>query len=63
MAAGDVIVREALRRHGLSGADLDAAVLAYKIANNLPVDNATEAEQTAQMKRLVGVYAHDARQA
>jgi hypothetical protein len=43
MAAGDVIVREALRRHGLSGFELDAAVLAYKIANNLRHDKVVDA--------------------
>jgi hypothetical protein len=42
------IIRETLSRQGLSGADLEAAVLAYQIANNLPLDNAVYAEAMAR---------------
>ena len=58
MGASSATIREALCRQGLSGAELDAALLAYKIANNLP--DATEAEEMAELKRLVGAYVYDA---
>ena len=38
-------ILEAFSREGLAGAELDAAVLAYKTANNLPLDNSGEAGQ------------------
>jgi hypothetical protein len=36
------IIRDALRREGLGGADLEAAVLAYTVANNLPLNDAPD---------------------
>jgi hypothetical protein len=58
MGASSATIREALCQQGLNGAELDAGVLAYKIANNLP--DATEAEEIAELKRFVGAYVYEA---
>jgi hypothetical protein len=52
-------IREAFRQEGLSGEDLEAAMLAYRIANNWPLDNAAEAEAMAEMKRSIATYVRD----
>jgi hypothetical protein len=52
-------LREAFSRQGLGGAELDAAVLAYKIANNLPLDNALDAETLTGMRQLIAEYVRD----
>jgi hypothetical protein len=49
------IIRDALRREGLGGADLEAAVLAYKVANNLRLDTVVDAET---MARRVELFRH-----
>jgi hypothetical protein len=49
---GAAIIREALSRQGLGGADLEAAVLAYKVANNLPLDTVVDAEAMARRIEL-----------
>jgi len=53
------ILREALSRDGLSGTELEVGVLAYKIANNLPQDTATEAEAMTEMKQRIAAYVRD----
>jgi hypothetical protein len=45
-------IRDALRREGLSGADLDTAVLAYKVANNLQLDAELDAETMVRRAEL-----------
>jgi hypothetical protein len=50
------IIREAFRREGLGGQELEAAVLAYRIANNWPLDNATGADAIAAMKGFITTY-------
>jgi hypothetical protein len=50
-------IREAFRQQGLDGAELEAAVLAYLIANNLPLENG--AETITEMKRFIAAYVHD----
>ena len=52
-------LREALSREGLRGAELEAAVLAYKIANNLPLDIATEVKDMTEMKQRIAAYVRD----
>jgi hypothetical protein len=47
-----VIIRDALSRQGLGGADLEAGVLAYKVANNLPLDTVVDAETMARRAEL-----------
>jgi hypothetical protein len=46
------IIRDALRREGLGGADLEAAVLAYKVANNLRLDTVVDAETMVRRAEL-----------
>jgi hypothetical protein len=46
------IIRDALSRQGLGGADLEADVLAYKVANNLPLDTVVDAEAMARRMEL-----------
>ena len=45
-------IREVFRREGLCGADLEAAVLAYKVANNLRLDTVVDAETMARRAEL-----------
>lgn len=45
-------IRDALRREGLGGADLETAVLAYTVANNLQVDTSSDAETMARRADL-----------
>jgi hypothetical protein len=57
------IIRDALRREGLGGADLEAAVLAYKVANNLPLNDAPDVvddeadAETIKMKQFITSFA------
>jgi hypothetical protein len=45
-------IRDALRREGLGGADLETAVLAYTVANNLRVDTSSDVETMAHRGEL-----------
>ena len=53
------IIRESFSRQGLDGAELDAAVLAYKIANSSALDNTADAEAMTGMKQLIAGYVRD----
>jgi hypothetical protein len=53
------MIRAAFRQDGLSGEELEAAVLAYQIANNWPLDSAAKAEAMAEMKRSIATYVRD----
>lgn len=52
-------IREELRRQGVSGAMLDAAMLVYKIENDLPPDDAAEAEAMAEARALAALCERD----
>ena len=53
------IIRASFSLQGLGGAELDAAVLAYKIANSSALDNTAEAEAMTEMKQVVAEYVRD----
>jgi len=53
------LIRQSFSRQGLGGVELDAAVLAYKIANSLALDNAADAEAISEMKQLIAEYVRD----
>ena len=53
------LIRQSFSRQGLGGAELDAAVLAYKIANSLALDNTAHAEAITEMKQLIAEYVRD----
>ena len=52
----DETLREVLSREGLNATELEAAVLAYKIANNLPLEDAPGGEAMTEKKRLIAAY-------
>jgi hypothetical protein len=55
-------IRKAFRGQGLGNADLETAVLAYKLANNLPLDDAPTdfdneaAEEAVKMQEFIGSF-------
>ena len=49
-------IRESLCQQGLNGAELKTAVLAFKIANKLPLGDAAEVEAIAELRQLVAKY-------
>ena len=53
------IVRESFSRQGLDGPELDAAVLAYKIANSSALDKTADVESMSEMKQLIAEYVRD----
>ena len=59
MPKHDSAIIRAFSRQGLSGAELDAAVLAYKIANSSALDNTADAEARTEMKQLIAEYLRD----
>jgi hypothetical protein len=46
-------------REGLRGAELETAVLAYKIANNFQLDHTAQAEEMIELKRIIAEYLRD----
>ena len=52
----DETLREVLSREGLNATELEAAVLAYKIANNLPLEDAPGGEAMTEKKRFIAQY-------
>ena len=53
------LIRESFTQQGLGGAELDAAVLAYEIANSLALHNTADAEAMSEMKQLIAEYVRD----
>ena len=53
------LIRQSFSRQGLGGVELDAAVLAYKIANSLALDSAADVEAISELKQLIAEYVRD----
>jgi hypothetical protein len=53
------LIRQSFSRQGLDGPELDAAVLAYNIANSSALDKTADAEAMSEMKQLIAEYVRD----